>query len=110
MKKNDKIRSIRERSERNLKIKKFLNAQKENIRKVQENKEKIKEARENDLEDLRERILRTGYGGQEQNIENVDYIDINYKLVEEASPNYTMKGRYKHVNTEVYSTCPIITP
>ena len=96
MKKNDKIRSIRERSERNLKIKKFLNAQKENIRKVQENKEKIKEARENDLEDLRERILRTGYGGQEQNIENVDYIDINYKLVEEASPNYTMKGRYKH--------------
>ena len=96
MKKNEKIKRIRERSERNVKIKKFLDEQKENIRKVQDNKEKIKEARENELEDLKDRILKAGYGGYDNNIDNIDYIDINYNLVEEASPNYTMKGRYKH--------------
>ena len=96
MKKNEKIKRIRERSERNVKIKKFLDEQKENIRKVQDNKEKIKEARENELEDLKDRILKSGYGGYDNNIDNIDYIDINYNLVEEASPNYTMKGRYKH--------------
>ena len=92
----NRIKTIRERSERNLKIKKFLNSQKDKMEKVQENKEKLKEAREMELEDLKERIMKPGYGGYDQEVPNVDYVDINYKLVEEASPNYTMKGRYKH--------------
>ena len=92
----NRVKNIRERSERNLKIKKFLNNQKQNMEKVKENKEKLKEAREMELEDLKERIMKSGYGDYEQGGGNVDFIDINYKLVEEASPNYSMKGRYKH--------------
>ena len=92
----NRIKNIREKSERNLKIKKFLNTQKKNIEKVQENKEKLKEAREMELEDLKERIMKPGYGDYDRSTANIDYIDINYKLVEEASPNYTMKGRYNH--------------
>ena len=88
-----RINNIRERSERNLKIKKFLNEQKKNIEKVKENKKKIKDAREMELEELKDRIARADYGEYEG---NTDYVDINYKLVEEASPNYTMKGRYNH--------------
>ena len=90
----NRIQNIRERSERNLKIKKFLSSQKQNIQKVQENKEKLKADREMELEDLKERIMKPQNGEYEPG--NIDYVDINYKLVEEASPNYTMKGRYKH--------------
>ena len=46
-----------------------------------------------ELEELKDRIARADYGEYEG---NTDYVDINYKLVEEASPNYTMKGRYNH--------------
>ena len=70
--------------------------QKDKMNRVQENKQKIKEAREEELEELKERILKPGYGDYDQSTANFDCIDINYKLVEEASPNYTMKGRYKH--------------
>ena len=92
----NRIKNIRDKSERNLKIKKFLMTQKDKMNRVQENKQKIKEAREEELEELKERILKPGYGDYDQSTANFDCIDINYKLVEEASPNYTMKGRYKH--------------
>ena len=96
-KEKKKIKEIREKSERNMKIKKFLANQEKNKQKVKENKKQILEAQQEELEELKERIAPknqeglydyTGYNG--------DYVDINYKLVEEASPNYTMKGRYNH--------------
>ena len=48
-----------------------------------------------ELEELKEQIIKPRNGEYDQGA-NMDYIDINYKLVEEASPNYTMKGRYNH--------------
>jgi hypothetical protein len=91
-----KIKNIRERSERNMKIKKFLIDQKKNAEKVKENKKNLQEAREMELEELKEQIIKPRNGEYDSGGANLDYIDINYKLVEEASPNYTMKGRYNH--------------
>ena len=91
-----KIKNIRERSERNMKIKKFLIDQKKNAEKVKENKKTLQEAREMELEELKEQIIKPRNGEYDSGGANLDYIDINYKLVEEASPNYTMKGRYNH--------------
>ena len=90
-----KIKNIRERSERNMKIKKFLIDQKKNAEKVKENKRTLQEAREMELEELKEQIIKPRNGDYDSGA-NLDYVDINYKLVEEASPNYTMKGRYNH--------------
>ena len=90
-----KIKNIRERSERNMKIKKFLIDQKKNAEKVKENKKNLQEAREMELEELKEQIIKPRNGEYDSGA-NLDFIDINYKLVEEASPNYTMKGRYNH--------------
>ena len=90
-----KIKNNREKSERNMKIKKFLMDQKKNAKKVQENKKNLQEAREMELEELKEQIIKPRNGEYDSGA-NLDYIDINYKLVEEASPNYTMKGRYNH--------------
>ena len=95
LEKNQKIKNIREKSERNLKIKKFLDEQKLNKEKVLKNKEKLKEAHEMELEELKEQISKPRKGDYDS-VVNIDYVDINYKLVEEASPNYTMKGRYNH--------------
>ena len=90
-----KIKNNREKSERNMKIKKFLMDQKKNAKKVQENKKNLQEAREMELEELKEQIIKPRNGEYDSGA-NLDYVDINYKLVEEASPNYTMKGRYNH--------------
>mgnify|MGYP002526328845 FL=1 len=60
-----------------------------------ENKQKLEEARKEELEDLKARIPKTGSNANEYGY-NADMVDINYKLVEESSPNYTMKGRYNH--------------
>ena len=90
-----KIKNIRERSERNMKIKKFLIDQKKNAEKVKVNKKNLQEAREMELEELKEQIIKPRNGEYDSGA-NLDFIDINYKLVEEASPNYTMKGRYNH--------------
>ena len=90
-----KIKNNREKSERNMKIKKFLMDQKKNAKKVQENKKNLQEAREMELEELKEQIIKPRNGEYDSSA-NLDYVDINYKLVEEASPNYTMKGRYNH--------------
>ena len=90
-----KIKNNREKSERNMKIKKFLMDQKKNEKKVQENKKNLQEAREMELEELKEQIIKPRNGEYDSGA-NLDYVDINYKLVEEASPNYTMKGRYNH--------------
>ena len=95
LEKIQKIKNNREKSERNLKIRKFLDEQKLNNEKVQKNKEKLKEAREMELEELKEQIGKPRNGDYDSGV-NIDYVDINYKLVEEASPNYTMKGRYNH--------------
>ena len=95
LKKNQKIKNNREKSERNLKIKKFLDEQKLNNEKVQRNKQKLKEEREIELEELKEQIGKPRNSDYDSGT-NIDYVDINYKLVEEASPNYTMKGRYNH--------------
>ena len=78
-----------------MKIKKFLMDQKKNAKKVQENKKNLQEAREMELEELKEQIIKPRNGEYDSGA-NLDYVDINYKLVEEASPNYTMKGRYNH--------------
>ena len=92
-----KIKEIREKSERNLKIKKFLEDQNNNTKKVKENKKKLLEAQQEELEELKERIAsRPLQGLYDNNNYHSDIVDINYKLVEEASPNYTMKGRYNH--------------
>ena len=48
-----------------------------------------------ELEELKEQISKPRKGDYDS-VVNIDYVDINYKLVEEASPNYTMKGRYNH--------------
>ena len=90
-----KIKNNREKSERNMKIKKFLMDQKKNAKKVQENKKNLQEAREMELEELKEQIIKPRNGEYDSGA-NLDYVDINYKLVEEASPNYTIKGRYNH--------------
>ena len=95
LEKIQKIKNNREKSERNLKIRKFLDEQKLNNEKVQKNIEKLKEAREMELEELKEQIGKPRNGDYDSGV-NIDYVDINYKLVEEASPNYTMKGRYNH--------------
>ena len=79
-----------------MKIKKFLIDQKKNAEKVKENKRTLQEAREMELEELKEQIIKPRNGDYDSGA-NLDYVDINYKLVEEASPNYTMKGRYNHV-------------
>ena len=90
-----KIKEIREKSERNTKIKKFLANQEKNNQKVKENKKHILEAQQEELEELKERISPK-LKSELYDPYNRDYVDINYKLVEEASPNYTMKGRYNH--------------
>ena len=59
-------------------------------------KKNLQEAREMELEELKEQIIKPRNGEYDSGGANLDYIDINYKLVEEASPNYTMKGRYNH--------------
>jgi len=86
---------IKEKGERSTNFKNFLVERKEKKEKVIENKKRIEEQRKEDLEDLKARIPKTGTNTNEYGY-NSDIVDINYKLVEDASPNYTMKGRYNH--------------
>ena len=91
----EKIAMIKEKGERSTNFKNFLVERKEKKEKVIENKKRIEEQRKEDLEDLKARIPKTGTNTNEYGY-NSDIVDINYKLVEDASPNYTMKGRYNH--------------
>ena len=90
-----KIASIKEKGERNTNLKTFLEERKYKKEKVLENKQKIEELRKEELEELKARLPKTGTNENEYGY-NSDLVDINYNLVEERSPNYTMKGRYNH--------------
>ena len=91
----EKIAMIKEKGERSSNLKTFLEERRYKKEKVMENKQKLEEARKEELEDLKARIPKTGSNANEYGY-NSDLVDINYKLVEESSPNYTMKGRYNH--------------
>ena len=91
----EKILAIKEKGEKNTNLKTFLEERKYKKEKVLENKQKIEEARKEELEELKARIPKTGSNANEYGY-NSDLVDINYNLVEERSPNYTMKGRYNH--------------
>ena len=91
----EKIYSIKEKGERNTNLKTFLEERKYKKEKVLENKQKIEEIRKEELEELKARIPKTGTNSNEYGY-NSDLVDINYNLVEERAPNYTMKGRYNH--------------
>ena len=90
----EKIALIKEKGERATNLKTFLEERRDKREKVLENKHRIEEARKEELEDLKARIPKTGNGNEFGY--NNDVVDINYNLVEESSPNYTMKGRYNH--------------
>ena len=91
----EKIANIKEKGERSTNLKTFLEERKYKKEKVMENKQRIEEARKEELEDLKARIPKTGTNANEYGY-NSDLVDINYNLVEDSSPNYTMKGRYNH--------------
>ena len=91
----EKIAMIKEKGERSSNLKTFLEERRYKKEKVLENKQRIEEARKEELEDLKARIPKTGSNANENGY-NSDIVDINYKLVEDSSPNYTMKGRYNH--------------
>ena len=91
----EKIAMIKEKGERATNLKSFLDERRYKKEKVMENKLKIEEERKEELEDLKARIPKTGTNSNEYGY-NGDIVDINYNLVEDASPNYTMKGRYNH--------------
>jgi hypothetical protein len=91
----EKIALAKEKGERNTNLKTFLEERKYKKEKVMENKQRIEEARKEELEELKARIPKTGSNSNEYGY-NSDLVDINYNLVEESSPNYTMKGRYNH--------------
>ena len=91
----EKIAMIKEKGERSTNLKTFLEERRYKKEKVLENKQKLEEARKEELEDLKARIPKTGSNANEYGY-NSDLVDINYKLVEDSSPNYTMKGRYNH--------------
>ena len=93
--KKDKILAAKEKGERATNLKTFLEERKYKKEKVLENKQGIEETRKEELEELKARIAKTGNNGNEYGY-NSDMVDINYNLVEESSPNYTMKGRYNH--------------
>ena len=93
--KNDKIKEAKEKGERSTNLKTFLEERKYKKEKVMENKQRLEEARKEELEELKARIPKTGSNANEYGY-NSDMVDINYNLVEESSPNYTMKGRYNH--------------
>ena len=91
----EKIALIKEKGERSTNLKTFLEERRDKRERVMENKQKLEEARKEELEDLKARIPKTGSNANEYGY-NADMVDINYRLVEESSPNYTMKGRYNH--------------
>ena len=91
----EKIALIKEKGERATNLKTFLEERRDKRERVMENKQKIEEARKEELEDLKARIPKTGSNANDYGY-NADMVDINYNLVEESSPNYTMKGRYNH--------------
>ena len=84
----NKIKKIKEKGERMANLKLFLEERKMKSEKVKENKKKLEEDKRDEIEELKERLNPNDY---DHNVQ-----DINYKLVEESSPNYTMKGRYNH--------------
>ena len=91
----EKIATIKEKGERSTNLKTFLEERRDKRERVLENKQRIEEARKEELEDLKARLPKTGSNANEYGY-NSDMVDINYNLVEESSPNYTMKGRYNH--------------
>jgi hypothetical protein len=91
----EKIAMIKERGERSTKLKTFLEERRNRKERFLENKQRIEEERQEQLEELKARIPKTGTDTNEYGY-NGDLVNINYNLVEESSPNYTMKGRYNH--------------
>ncbi len=91
----EKIAMIKEKGERSSNLKTFLEERKYKKERVMENKQRIEEERQEQLEDLKARIPKTGTNTNEFGY-NGDIVNINYNLVEDSSPNYTMKGRYNH--------------
>ena len=90
--KKDKIEKAIKNGERNKILEGFLNDRQRDLQRVKQNKNFIEYQRQKDLEKLIEKIPKSGENQQENYYLN----DINYNLVEESSPNYTMKGRYLH--------------
>ena len=90
--KKDKIEKAIKNGERNKILEGFLNDRQRDLQRVQQNKNFIEYQRQKELEKLIEKIPKSGQNQQENYYLN----DINYNLVEESSPNYTMKGRYLH--------------
>ena len=90
--KKDKIENAIKNGERNKNLEGFLNDRQRDLQRVMQNKNILEYQRQKELEKLIERIPKNGQNQKENYYLN----DINYNLVEEASPNYTMKGRYLH--------------
>lgn len=90
--KKDKIEKAIKNGERNKILEGFLNDRQRDLQRVKQNKNFIEYQRQKNLEKLIEKIPKSGENQQENYYLN----DINYNLVEESSPNYTMKGRYLH--------------
>ena len=91
----EKISLIKEKGERAMNLKTFLEERRDKRERVMENKLKIEEARKEEIEELRAKIPRNG-SNLGDNKYDIDIVDINYNLVEECAPNYTIKGRHLH--------------
>ena len=89
---NDKIEKTKNKGERKINLETFLEERRQKKEKVLENKKLHEEELKEDLEELKFKIASKN---KDEN-QNPDLIDINYKLVEDSAPNYTMKGRYTH--------------
>ena len=70
----------------------FLGDRQKDLERVLENKERLEQQRQEELEDLINRLPRTNDDTQG------DYYltNINYAQVEENAPKFSMKGRYEH--------------
>ena len=70
----------------------FLGDRQKDLERVLENKERLEQQRQEELEDLINRLPRAN------NDEDGDYYlnNINYNQVEEKAPQFSMKGRYEH--------------